>query len=83
MLAALRLQDEGLLAVHDAVFVTRLGRAFRDRGCRLVVGGRVDANDVFRVWDCQELAAEFAGAFVSLTEADFRADVSSSEIRGK
>lgn len=53
------------------------------RGCRFVVGGRLDATGVFRVWEPGELADEFAGLFVALAEADFRADVSSTELRGK
>ena len=52
-------------------------------GCRLVVGGRIDSRGVFRVWDESELACEFAGLFVSLAEADFREDISSTQLRGK
>jgi hypothetical protein len=52
-------------------------------GCRLVVGGRVDAGGAFRVWDGGGVAGEFAGLFVALAEADFRADVSSTGLRGK
>jgi Cytidylyltransferase-like len=52
-----------------------------ERGCRLVVGGRLDALGAFRVWDGGDVAAEFAGLFLPLTEADFRVDVSSSELR--
>ena len=57
-------------------------RKLAARGCRLVVGGRLDATGAFRVWD-GGLADEFAGLFVALTEADFRADVSSTELRTK
>jgi hypothetical protein len=53
------------------------------RGCRLVVGGRLDAGGVFRVWDGGGLAAGFEALFVVLSEADFRADVSSSRLRGR
>ena len=49
-------------------------------GCRLVVGGRVDAGGAFRVWDHRPLA-EFYALFVALAEADFRTDVSSTELR--
>jgi hypothetical protein len=52
-------------------------------GCRLVIGGRVDAEGRFRVWDGGAVADEFASLFVALTEADFRADVSSTALRGK
>ena len=47
-------------------------------GCRVVVGGRIDAGGAFRTWD----AGDFGGLFVPLTEADFRVDVSSTELRG-
>jgi hypothetical protein len=52
-----------------------------DRGCRLVVGGRLDATGAFRVWELGAVAAEFAALFVALAEADFREDVSSTELR--
>jgi hypothetical protein len=56
----------------------------RARGCRLVVGGRIDGRGVFHVWDGAELlAAEFAPLFVALAEGDFRVDVSSTELRLK
>jgi hypothetical protein len=54
-----------------------------ERGCRLVVGGRLDAAGAFRVWDSGGLVADFAELFVPLAEADFRADVSSTQLRGK
>lgn len=56
-------------------------RAMRERGCRFVVGGRVDSVGRFRVWEGSELAVEFADLFLSLTETDFRADVSSTLLR--
>jgi hypothetical protein len=52
-------------------------------GCRLVVGGRLDTAGVFRTWDPGTLPDEFTELFVALTEADFRADVSSTELRRK
>jgi hypothetical protein len=52
-------------------------------GCRLVVGGRTDSQGAFRVWDGGGFAEEFAGLFVPLAEEDFRADVSSTELRRK
>lgn len=46
-----------------------------DRGCRFVVGGRVDAAGVFRTWTLAH------GLFEVLTEADFRVDLSSTALR--
>jgi hypothetical protein len=54
-----------------------------ERGCRLVVGGRVDDSGAFRVWESVVLSEVCAELFVSLTEADFRVDVSSTELRRK
>ena len=48
-------------------------------GCSVVVGGRVDAAGVFRTWDAA--AGPFPELFLALTEADFRADVSSTRLR--
>ncbi len=53
-------------------------RAIRERGCTVVVGGRADAAGAFRVWD----GGAFGGLFAALTEVDFRADVSSTQLRG-
>jgi hypothetical protein len=49
-------------------------------GCRFVVGGRVDAGGAFRTWDA---AGPFPEMFVALSEADFRADVSSTRLRAE
>lgn len=54
-------------------------RTLLDRGCRVLVGGRMDAAGVFRVWDdlrpaCREL-------FDAIPEDEFRADVSSTDLR--
>ena len=67
---------------HDPARRDACLRALRARGCRVVVGGRVDAAGAFRVWDGGGLADEFGGLFLPLTEADFRADVSSTQLRG-
>jgi hypothetical protein len=56
-------------------------RSILDRGCRVVVGGRVDAAGDFRTWSGSELPDDLRGLFVSLTEADFRVDVSSTALR--
>jgi hypothetical protein len=58
-------------------------RLLRARGCRLVVGGRLDAVGMFRTWDGGGLPEEFAALFVALAEADFRSDVSSTDLRRK
>ena len=52
-------------------------QAIRDRGCQFVVGGRIDSSSVFRTW---ENPGEL---FEVLTEADFRFDLSSTELRAK
>lgn len=56
-------------------------RKLVERECRLVIGGRIDAGGVFRVWETPEPLSAFGELFVPLTEADFRADVSSTELR--
>ena len=56
-------------------------RALLDRGCRVVVGGRLDAAGAFRVWDGGAVADAFRGLFVPLPETAFRADVSSTALR--
>ena len=58
-------------------------RQLRDLGCRLVIGGRLDATGAFRIWDRDAVSEEFAELFIALTEADFRVDVSSSALRGE
>ncbi len=67
----------GGVAERDAAM-----RKLMDRECRFVVGGRVTSQGQFRVWDGGDLANEFAPLFVALTETDFRADVSSTQLRG-
>lgn len=50
-------------------------------GCRVVVGGRVDAAGVFRTWDAA--AGLYPELFLPLTESDFRTDVSSTALRAE
>ena len=74
--------DTAVRVIDPKYYGTEAGRdaalrALLARGCRLVVGGRLDATGAFRVWDCGGLAEEFAGLFVALSESDFREDVSS------
>lgn len=56
-------------------------RMMLECGCRVVVGGRVDAGGIFRTWDEAAVPGELRGLFVALTEADFRVDVSSTQLR--
>jgi hypothetical protein len=55
-------------------------RKLQRNGSIVVVGGRL-ASGEFRTWDVTAVGDEFRGLFVALTEADFRADVSSTAIR--
>jgi hypothetical protein len=66
---------------HDPARRDAALRVLRDRECRVVVGGRADATGAFRTWAVDGLAAEFHGLFLPLSEADFRADVSSTALR--
>ena len=54
-------------------------RKLLDRGCRVLVGGRMDEAGMFRVWD--DLRPTFRDLFETIPEADFRADISSTELR--
>ena len=51
-----------------------------ERGCRVLVGGRVVGAGEFRVWE-DRLAGEFRELFEVIPEGEFRVDVSSSDIR--
>lgn len=55
--------------------------AIASRGCRFVVGGRVEQCGSFRIWANEGLPGVFHDLFASLPEAEFRADVSSTELR--
>jgi hypothetical protein len=57
-------------------------RKLLGHGCRVLVGGRADAAGRFRTWDGADVAGEFRGLFEAIPEAEFRADVSSTELRG-
>ena len=57
-------------------------RELRAAGGRFLVGGRVDAGGAFRVW-ADDLAGEFARLFEVIPEGEFRADVSSTQLRGE
>ncbi len=55
--------------------------AIASRGCRFVVGGRVEQCGSFRIWTNDALPGEFHDLFASLPEVEFRVDVSSTELR--
>ena len=57
-------------------------RKLLERGCRVMVGGRV-MGGAFRVWEPDAVRAEFRDLFVILQEDDFRVDRSSTELRKK
>ncbi|MCZ2341872.1 MAG: hypothetical protein LC104_08765 [Bacteroidales bacterium] len=56
-------------------------RTLRDAGCRAIVGGRLEPEGSFQVWDATLAPMEFQPLFQALTEAEFRVDLSSSAIR--
>lgn len=56
-------------------------RKLLDLGCRLLVGGRIDASGQFREWETPDFALRFTELFERITEAEFRVDVSSTELR--
>lgn len=66
----------GSPAARDAAL-----RQLLESGCRLVVGGRIDGQGVFRVWNGHEVGDEFVPLFIALSEADFREDISSTQLR--
>jgi hypothetical protein len=76
---AVRLIDPHYYANDPGRRDAALGRLVA-AGCRVVVGGRLDAAGVFRTWDA---AGVFPELFVALTETDFRADVSSRGLRAR
>ncbi len=57
-------------------------RALCDRGCRVLVGGRV-VGEAFRVWDAAVVGEAFRELFTVLGEGDFRRDLSSTELRNR
>ena len=56
-------------------------RKLRLRGCRVLVGGRVDASGAFREWDSSGLPSELRELFEVIPQREFRVDLSSSELR--
>ena len=66
---------------HDLIQLDRAMNTIRDRGNRIVVGGRIDSQNAFREWNEIDVQPQYRSLFVSLSEADFRVDLSSSELR--
>ncbi len=60
----------GQSELRDRAFCTLI-----ERGCRVLVGGRIDETGAFRVWEGNE------NLFTALTEAEFRLDISSTALR--
>ena len=73
---AIRLLDAKYYA--DEAANRRSLAAIAEHGCRFVVGGRVDAMGAFRTWSG---APGVPPMFDVLEEADFRLDISSTELR--
>jgi hypothetical protein len=67
----------------DPIERDRALATLRDTVCRLIVGGRIDAAGQFRVWDERAVNTEFRSLFIPLVEADFRVDLSSTELRNR
>ena len=55
----------------------------RERGCRFVVTGRVDAEGIFRTLADLSIPADYHNLFESIPEELFRADISSSQLRNR
>jgi hypothetical protein len=56
-------------------------RKLLDVGCRVLVGGRIDSTGLFRTWI--DPGSGFPELFNSIPEADFRIDLSSTELRAR
>jgi hypothetical protein len=66
----------------DSVVATRQALTeLRDRGCRFLVVGRVDAEGRFVGLEQLAIPEECAGLFEGLAEREFRRDVSSTQLR--
>jgi hypothetical protein len=53
----------------------------RSRGCRFLVGGRVNRAGTFACLEGISIPGDFADLFSAITEDQFRQDISSTEIR--
>ncbi len=57
--------------------------AIRAAGCRFFVGGRVDRDGRFVSVEGVTIPEEFRDLFTGVDEGEFRADISSTELRGR
>ena len=56
-------------------------REIQELGCRFLVAGRVDEQNIFRSLDDLAIPAEFQPLFTAIPEQLFRRDISSTELR--
>lgn len=66
--------------------VERMGQALariRDRGCRFLVVGRADPGGRFLTLADLAMPPEYGDLFTAIPEAEFRLDLSSTQLRGK
>lgn len=66
---------------HDTDRLMASLQSIHRQACRFVVGGRIDSHKVFREWTSEGVPTEFHSLFTPLVEADFRVDLSSTELR--
>lgn len=78
---AVRLVDPKYYGGDEQRMVTAL-REIRGHGCGFLVAGRVEGG-AFRTLAGIAIPDEFRGMFRGLTEREFRADISSTELRAK
>jgi len=72
---AARYYDDSIAKMTTAL------REIRDLGCRFLVAGRVDEQNIFRSLEDLAIPAEFQPIFTAIPERVFRRDISSSELR--
>ena len=77
---AIRLIEPRYYGGSEAAMLTALAEMWGS-GCRFAVGGRSDAEDVFHTSTDVSIPAGFHPLFLNIAESEFRADVSSTEIR--
>jgi hypothetical protein len=88
---AVRLFDDRFYPPYDAVADTEgLGSAtavalegIRREGCRFAVGGRIGQDGRFHTLSEIVIPPRFTDMFIEVPERDFRADISSTELRAR